>query len=168
MTDSTKGECAVGLVTYGDFSEAPSRVAARYADQLFEAGIDLEWRAVTRSPLGDVRPSCAALAALQGRRAHELRHALFVARWESMLDVDDPNVLERVLGEAPVFDEARAQFWQRAWQGIEDPDLPLVRLTTGYVFRGDAGVAQLRALAARRGGERRRRTRRRGAVPATP
>ncbi len=159
----------VGLVTYGDFSEAPSRVAAQYVDRLVEAGVEVEWRAVTRLPLGTVRPSCAALAALRAPRAHVLRRALFVARWESMLDIDDPKVLETILGEAPEFDEARARFWQRAWRGIDEPDLPLVRLTTGYVFRGTAGIAQLGALAQRGRGERgRRRTGARRRVAATP
>ena len=153
----------MAMVLYGDFREAPSRAAARLVDLLVQAGIEVEWRAVTRHPIGDVLPSCAALAAERGARAHAVRSALFDACWESLVDIDDPKVLERVFGAAPVFDEARARYWQRAWQGFDQPDLPLLRLKTGYVFRGSAGTDQLADLLQLRavgGGSRRREHRR--------
>ncbi len=138
------------MVVYGAFSEDSSRDAGRYVDQLVGLGVDVEWRVVVRGARGRPSPAAAALAARDGARAHDLRRALFEAYWESSLDVDDPDVLEGVLGEPPVFDEARAMHWQRAWRGLERPDLPLVRLTTGYVFRGPRAIEQLAGLVRRR------------------
>jgi len=138
------------MVVYGAFSEDSSRDADRYVDQLVRLGVDVEWRVVVRKPGGRTSPAAAAVAARVGAGAHDLRRALFAAYWDSSLDIDDPNVLEEILGEPPVFDEARATYWQRAWRGFERPDLPLVRLTTGYVFRGPRAMEQLEALVRRR------------------
>ncbi len=154
------------MVVYGAFSEGSSRDAGRYVDQLVRLGVDVEWRVVVRGARGLPSPAAAAVAARDGAPAHDLRRALFEAYWESSLDIDDPDVLEGVLGEAPVFDEARAMHWQQAWRGLERPDLPLVRLTTGYVFRGPRAIEQLAGLVRRRTAVRGPRRTRGAASPA--
>jgi hypothetical protein len=154
------------MVVYGAFSEVSSRDAGRCVDQLVRLGVDVEWRVVVRNAAGPVSPAAAAVAALDGASAHQLRRALFTAYWESALDIAEPAVLEGVLGEAPVYDERRATYWQRAWQGLERPDLPLVRLTTGYVFRGPRAIEQLAGLVRRRTAVRGRRRSRGAAASA--
>jgi 2-hydroxychromene-2-carboxylate isomerase len=79
----------------------------------------------------------------EGDDAHLLRTALFRACWRDRRDLSDVDVVE-ALAHRPVTPPcARAQQWQRAWEGFAEPAVPLVLLPTGYVFREAEAIDEL-------------------------
>ncbi len=102
--------------------------------------------ALPRAPI-DTSMAVAAFAGRRGADAHELRRALFDAHWQQGCRLDDPAVLAELTGGS---DDARpevARRWLRAWQGFDQPALPLVLLRTGYVHRRAAAIQALGDLA---------------------
>ena len=116
--------------------------------------------ALRTAPACDVSLANAALASTEGDDAHKLRGALFHARWHDRRVLSDTRVVEDLAGHTVPQVSIRAQRWQRAWEGIDDPAVPLVLLHTGYVFREADAIDELAALveaASRRRREERRR-----------
>ena len=97
------------------------------------------------APAFDVSLANAALASTEGDPAHALRGALFRAHWQDRRDLSDTRVVEELAGHAVTRPSIRAQRWQRAWEGFDDPAVPLVLLHTGYVFREADAIDQLTA-----------------------
>ncbi len=102
--------------------------------------------ALRTAPAVDVSLANAALASSEGDPAHALRRALFRAHWQDRCDLSDSRVVEDLTGHAVPRLSIRAQGWQRAWEGFDDPAVPLVLLPTGYVFREADALDELTAL----------------------
>jgi 2-hydroxychromene-2-carboxylate isomerase len=94
----------------------------------------------------DVSLANAALASTEGDPAHALRGALFRAHWQDGRDLSDTGVVQSLAGHPVRRLSMRAQQWQRAWEGFDDPAVPLVLLRTGYVFREADAIDELTAL----------------------
>lgn len=98
--------------------------------------------------LVDASLAIAAFAALEGVEAHTLRAALFRAHWVEHRDLNDLSLLRKLAGSTSVRFSTHAQHWQRMWEGLADPAVPAVRLTTGYVYREKEALEALARLGA--------------------
>jgi hypothetical protein len=85
-------------------------------------------------------------ASIENDATDGFRRALFRAHWALGRDLSDPQVLADLGGTVTPEGRALAEHRQRMWEGLTSPVVPLVRLPTGYVFRGRDAVDLLTDL----------------------
>ena len=73
--------------------------------------------------------------ALEGPKSNRLRAGLFEAFWVDGLNIGDRSVLDR-LGCPAVSPGETMRRWQRAWEGMDRPMVPMMTLPGGRVLRG--------------------------------